>query len=138
MACDCIEKQEAILRKETGDNEAFIVALYDIKEKQRRFSIQAYYSGKVLGLFKKNLSSAHLSADYCPFCGKKYANDVQIKKIKILLKRDKATAEYDFQKNFVYDAYVNRHGRLYLQDSYGEKIYLKPCDYEEVGRAGTC
>jgi hypothetical protein len=72
MACDCIEKREEILRKETGDNEAFISVMYDVKEKQRRFTIEAYYRGKIGPIFKKNLSQAYLSADYCPFCGKKY------------------------------------------------------------------
>jgi hypothetical protein len=138
MPCNCIEEQEAILRKETGDNEAFIAAAFDVKEKQRRFSAQAYYRGKILGIFKKNLSLAYLSFDYCPFCGKKYIEDVQIKKVRIKLKRDKATADADFPKGIEHDAYVNRHGRLYLQDTYGEKIYLKPCDYAEVGHVDNC
>jgi hypothetical protein len=28
-------------------------------------------------------------------------------------------------------AYVNKHGRVYLQDLFGEKVFLKPCDYAE-------
>jgi hypothetical protein len=73
MACNCIERKEEELRKSTGDDEAFIRARYDVKEKLRRLPIEAYYRGKILGkFFKKNLSLAYLSADYCPFCGEKY------------------------------------------------------------------
>jgi hypothetical protein len=73
MACDCIERIEAELQKNTGDNEAFVAASYDIKAKIRRFSATAYYRGKIGGIiFKKNFSSAYLNFDYCPFCGKKY------------------------------------------------------------------
>jgi hypothetical protein len=137
MACNCIEEQEAILRKETGDNEAFLVAVYDVKEKQRRFSAQAYYRGKILGIFKKNLSLAHLSFDYCPFCGRKYIEGDKVKWLRIVLKQNRETKKIIFFAG-EHDAYVNNDGRIYLQDTYGEKIFLSPCDYEEVGHAGSC
>jgi hypothetical protein len=73
--CNCIESLEERLRKETGDNEAFINIFYDVKEKQRRFIIKAYYRRKIGSIFKKGLSAAFLSADYCPFCGKKYTEE---------------------------------------------------------------
>jgi hypothetical protein len=67
---------EESLRKETGDNEAFIKSNYDIKARERKIPIEAYYRGKIAGLvFKKNLTPAFIAATYCPFCGKKYTEE---------------------------------------------------------------
>jgi hypothetical protein len=134
MACNCIDRVEAELRKNTGDDEAFLETVYDVKEKVRRFNAKGFYRGKFLDKFlKKNFSLAYVSFDYCPFCGKKYVEGAGVKEIRIMLKRDRSTAESDFLKGIEYNALVNRHGRVYLQDTCGEKIYLKPCDYVEVG-----
>jgi hypothetical protein len=136
MTCDCIERKEAELQERTGDNEAFIDAYYNLKEGERRFSTKGFYRKKYLGkFFGKGLSFAYIPFDYCPFCGKKYAEGVKVKTVKIILKRDKATMEADFQKGLEYSAFIARNGVIYLQDNYGEKVYLKSRDYSEVPHA---
>jgi hypothetical protein len=130
MACNCIEHLEAELRESTGDDEAFIRTNFDVKDKIRRPPIEGYYRGKILGkLFKKNLSIAFLSSDYCPFCGKKYVDGSDVRFCRIKMKRDKRTRERDFYKGREYPAFVNKHGRIYLQDICGERIFLKAGDY---------
>ena len=75
MACDCIERKEADLQKDTDDDEAFISVPFDFVLKLRRFSAKAFYRGKILGRYKKNFSIAYIPFDYCPFCGKKYSGE---------------------------------------------------------------
>jgi hypothetical protein len=134
MACDCIERKEAELREITSDPEAFIETAFDIATKTRGFHAKAFYRTKVFRIFLKNFSSAYLRFDYCPFCGEKYVNnDVSVKRI--YLKRNKVTVWFDFPKGTEHDAFVNRYGRVYLQDPCGGKVYLKPRDFTEVGHA---
>jgi hypothetical protein len=129
---------EEELRKSTGDDEAFIRANYDVKEKIRRPPIEAYYRGKILGkLFKKNLSLAYLSTDYCPFCGKKYIDGSDARFCRIRMKRDKRTRDADYDKGQEYIALVNNNGRIYLQDICGEKIFLKAGDYTVTEMLGA-
>jgi hypothetical protein len=91
-----------------------------------------FYKYKILGIFKKNLSGAFISFDYCPFCGKRYDNNKNTKSIRIILNRDKSTMEADFLKGIEHTAFIAANGIVYLQDEYGEKIYLKPRDYKEA------
>jgi hypothetical protein len=136
MACDCIERKEAELRKATGDPEAFLETTFDITEKRRGFSAKGLYRTKFLGIFRKNFSLSYLHFYYCPFCGKKYDDPFEVKICRIKMKRHRRTRETHFNKWQEYQAYINKHGRVYLQDSYGEKVFLKPCDYVECPSEG--
>ena len=80
MACNCIEEKEAKLQKDTGDDEAFIDAFFNFDKKIWLFNIKAFYRKKIIKigkkeLFSKNFSIAHISFNYCPFCGKKYIEE---------------------------------------------------------------
>jgi hypothetical protein len=129
MACDCIERKEAELREATGDPEAFLETVFDVTEKRRGFSAKGFYRTKVLGMFRKNFALSYLRFDYCPFCGKKYNDPFEARIYRIKMKRDRRTGETDFNRGREYDAFANKHGRVYLRDIFGEKIFLKPGDY---------
>ena len=77
MACNCIEEKEAELQKDTGDDEAFLSTVYDFNRKVRCMNVKAFYRGKnVMHKYKKNFLLSYISFDYCPFCGKKYIEEV--------------------------------------------------------------
>jgi hypothetical protein len=77
MACNCIEQIEEKLRKATGDDEAFLSTTLDIEKRIRVFNAKGYYRGKLLGKFKKNFLLSYIAFTHCPFCGKKYIEEVK-------------------------------------------------------------
>lgn len=77
MACECIENMEEVLRKATGDDEAFLSTDFDIKNQIRVFNAKGFYRGKVLGHYKKNFLLSHITFTHCPFCGKKYVEEAK-------------------------------------------------------------
>jgi hypothetical protein len=37
--------------------------------------------------------------------------------------------EADFDKDHEFDAFIDKDGNVYIEDRFGEKIFLKPRDY---------
>jgi hypothetical protein len=76
MSCDCIEKIEAAIRKDTGDPEArFKVGFRFIKEKAIKPLIYipievSYRKRKKDGTFGR-IKEMDMIGTFCPFCGKK-------------------------------------------------------------------
>jgi hypothetical protein len=111
----------------TGDPKAFIDTVFDATSKNRIFQTKGFYRTKIFGIFRKNFMP--VSFDYCPFCGEKYDNVPNKKLCRIKLKRDKVTREADFHKGHEVDAFMDKGGNVYIEDGFGEKIFLKPRDY---------
>jgi len=76
VACNCIEDIEEKLRQATGDDEAFLSTDFDIDNRVRVFNAKGFYRGKLLGKFKKNFLLSYIPFTHCPFCGKKYIEEV--------------------------------------------------------------
>jgi len=76
VACSCIDRIEAELQADTGDDDAFIGnIIYDFEKAIRRFYLAAFFRRKRKGRFNKNYSSAQIKPEYCPFCGTKYLEE---------------------------------------------------------------
>jgi hypothetical protein len=73
MKCDCIQKMNEELRRETGDPEARIVANYVIyrNEVEDFAHIEALYRKKLRNGELARLETKHyVIGSYCPFCGR--------------------------------------------------------------------
>ena len=76
MSCDCIEKLEKELQEKKSDPTAGIVnTTYFLENDTRRFSVTYVYTK---GKFRQQrIGTGLITANYCPFCGKKYTEEAK-------------------------------------------------------------